>query len=145
MDIPAQLTALQAKIIGRLLEPQRVPWKAYFSGWLAMPLTAEQRAAVPAQSQHLWQLGTGLPFSSFPSKSIQAPRRVVAFLEAFRQLHPHRLVSPEDMPFQEVMGQPLFYSRQITHLGQPIAWEHWARQGRTTVKHLRDLVRSGAA
>ena len=65
MDIPAQLTALQAKIVGRLLEPERVPWKAYFSGWLAMPLTAEQRAAVPAQSQHLWQLGTGLPFSSF--------------------------------------------------------------------------------
>ena len=145
MDIPAQLTALQAKIIGRLLEPQRVPWKAYFSGWLAMPLTAEQRAAVPAQSQHLWQLGTGLPFSSFPSQSIQAPRRVVAYLEAFRQLHPHRLVSPENMPFQEVMGQPLFHSRQITHLGQPIAWEHWARQGRTTVQHLRDLLRSGAA
>ena len=98
VDIPAQLTALQAKIIGRLLEPERVPWKAYFSGWLAMPLTAEQRAAVPAQSQHLWQLGTGLPFSSFPSQSIQAPRRVAAYLEAFRQLHPHRLVSPEDMP-----------------------------------------------
>ena len=93
MDIPAQLTALQAKIIGRLLEPERVPWKAYFSGWLAMPLTAEQRAAVPAQSQHLWQLGIGLPFSSFPSQSIQAPRRVVAYLQAFRQLHPHRLVS----------------------------------------------------
>ena len=136
MDIPAQLTALQAKIIGRLLEPQRVPWKVCFSGWLAMPLAAEKRAAVPAQSQHLWHLGTGLPFSSFPSQSIQAPRRVVANLEAFRQLHPHRLVSPEDMPFQEVMGRPMFYSRQITHLGQPIAWEHWARQGRTTVEHL---------
>ena len=84
MDIPAQLTALHAKIIGRLLEPERVPWKGYFSGWLAMPLTAEQRAAVPAQSQHLWQLGTGLPFSSFPSHSMQAPRWVVACLDAFR-------------------------------------------------------------
>ena len=41
MVIPAQLTALQAKIIGRLLEPERVPWKAYLSGWLAMPITAE--------------------------------------------------------------------------------------------------------
>ena len=29
MDISAQLTALQAKIIGRLLQPnERVPWKA---------------------------------------------------------------------------------------------------------------------
>ena len=73
MDISAQLTALQAKIIGRLLMPERVPWKAYFSGWLAMPLTAERRAAFPAQSQHLRQLGTGLPSSSFTSHSIQAP------------------------------------------------------------------------
>ena len=55
------------------------------------------------------------------------------------------LVSPEDMPFQEVMGQRQFHSRQITHLGQPIAWEHWARQSRTTVEHLQDLLRSGAA
>ena len=43
------------------------------------------------------------------------------------------------------MGQPLFHSRQITHLGEPIAWEQWARQGRTTVQYLRDLLRSGAA
>ena len=48
VDIPAQLTALQAKIIGRLLEPERVPWKAYFSGWLAMPLTAEQEGCSPS-------------------------------------------------------------------------------------------------
>ena len=80
VDIPAQLTALQAKIIGLLLEPERVPWKAYFSSWLAMPLTGEQRITAPAQSQHLWQLGRGLPFSSFPAQSIQAPRRVVACL-----------------------------------------------------------------
>ena len=123
VDIPAQVTALQAKIIGRLLKPERVPWKAYFSSWLAMPLTAEQTITAPAQSQHLWQLGWGLPLSSFPTQSIKAPQRVVACLEAFRQLHPHRLVSPEHMPYQEVMGQAVFHSKQITHLGGPIAWE----------------------
>ena len=101
-----------------------MPWKAYFSGWLAMPLTAEHRAAVPAQSKHMWQLGTGLPFSSFPTQSIRAPRRAMAYLEAFRQLYPNRLVGPENLPFQEVMGQPLFHSRRITHLEQPIAWKH---------------------
>ena len=69
----------------------------------------------------------------------------MACLEAFRQLHPHRLVSPEHMPYQEVMGQSLFHGKQITHLGEPIAWREWARQGRTTVEHLRDLLRSGAA
>ncbi len=40
-------------IFGRLLEPERMPWKAYFSGWLAMPLAAEQRAAISAQFQQL--------------------------------------------------------------------------------------------
>ena len=77
-DIPAQLTALQAKIIGLLVEPSA--WKAYFSGWLAMPLTPEQRAAVPEQSQHLWQLSTALSFSSILGQSIQAPWRGVACL-----------------------------------------------------------------
>ena len=43
------------------------------------------------------------------------------------------------------MGQSLFHSKQMTLLGEPIAWEQWARQGRTTVEHLRDLLRSGAA
>ena len=143
VDIPAQLTALQAKTIGRLLEPE--PWKAHFSSWLGMPLTGEQRITAPAQSQHLWQLGRGLPFSSFPTQSIQAPRRVVACLKAFRQLRPHRIVSPEHMPHQEVIGQPLFHSRQITHLKEPIAWDYLARLDRTTVEHLRDLFRSGAA
>jgi hypothetical protein len=129
-DIPAQLTALQAKIIRRLLETVRVPWRqAYFSIRLAIPHTAEQRITAPAQSLHLCQLGKGLPISSFPTQSIQAPQRVVACLEAFRQLHPHRLVSAEQMPHQEVMRQPLFHSSQITHLGEPIAREHWARQG----------------
>ena len=80
MDIPAHLTALQAKIIGRLLEPERMPWKAYFSSWLAMPLTADQKITAPAQSQHLWQLDRGLLISSFPTQSIQAPHHVLAFL-----------------------------------------------------------------
>ena len=131
-DIPAQLTAL-AKIIGRLLDNERVPWRQayYFSIRLAMPHTAEQRITAPAQSLHLCQLGRGPPILSFPNQSIQAPQRVVACLEALRQLHPHRLVSSEHVPHKEVMRQPLFHSRQITHLGEPIAREHWARQGST--------------
>ena len=55
VDIPAQLTSLQAKITGRLLEPERVPWKAYFSSWHAMPLTAEQRFIVLMQQQIIEQ------------------------------------------------------------------------------------------
>ena len=143
-DIRAQLTALQAKIIGRFLEPERIAWKAFFGSWLSMPLTAEQRLSTPSQQQHLWQLGRYLPFSSFSTRSIDAPRRVVGYIDAFRLLHPHRLVAVDDLPYQEVMSQPLFHSWQIQHMGDPISWEAWARQGRVRLQHLRDLILSGA-
>ena len=70
VDIPAQLTALQANTNGRLLEPERVPWKAYFSSWVAMPLTAEQRI-IAQQSSIIVAAGQGttllqLPHSQYP-------------------------------------------------------------------------------
>jgi hypothetical protein len=37
VDIRSQLTALQAKIIGRFLEPEYIPWKAYLAFWLYRP------------------------------------------------------------------------------------------------------------
>ena len=110
MDIRAQLTALQAKIIGRLLEPEHQAWKAFFDSWLSMALTAEQILSTPPQQQPIWQLGRYLPFSSFSTRFIDAPARVTAYIDAFRQLHPHRLVAVEDPPYQEVMSQPLFHS-----------------------------------
>jgi len=144
VDIRAQLTALQANIIGRFLEPERIAWKSFFGSWLSMPLTHEQRLGTPSQQQHIWQLGSYLPFSSFNTRSIDAPRRVIAYIDAFRQLHPHRLVAVDELPYHEVMSQPLFHSWQIQHMGNPIAWEPWARQGRVRLQHLRDLILSGA-
>ena len=134
----AQLTALQAKVIGRLLEPERIAWKAFFHSWPSMPLTAEQMLTAP------WQLGRYLPFSSFSTRCIDAPARVTPCIDAFRQLHPHRLVAVEDLPYQEVMSQPLFHSWQIQHMGSPISWEAWARQGRVRLQHLRDIIISEA-
>ena len=142
VDIRAQLTALQAKIIGRLLEPEHKAWKAFFDSWLSMALTAEQILSTPPQQQHIWQLGRYLPFSSFSTRFIDAPARVTAYIDAFRQLHPHRLVAVEDPPYQEVMSQPLFHS---WHMGIPISWEAWARQGRVRLQHLRDIILSGTA
>ena len=134
----------QANIIGRFLEPERIAWKSFFGSWLSMPLTHEQRLGTPSQQQHIWQLGSYLPFSSFNTRSIDAPRRVIAYIDAFRQLHPHRLVAVDEMPYHEVRSQPLFHSWQIQHMGNPIAWEPWARQGRVRLQHLRDLILSGA-
>ena len=145
VDIRAQLTALQAKVIGRLLEPERVCWKAFFDSWLSMPLTAEQLLITPAQQQHIWQLGRYLLFSSFSTRCMDAPERVTAYIQAFRWLHPHRLVAVDDLPYLEVMSQPLFHSWQIQHMGSPISWEAWARHGRVRLQHVRDLILSGAS
>ena len=145
VDIRAQLTALQAKIIGRLLEPEHIAWKAFLDSWLSMPLTAGQILSTPPQQQPIWQLGRYLPFSSFSTRFIDAPARVTAYIDAFRQLHPHRLVAVEDLPHQEVMSQPLFHNWQIQHMGTPISWEAWARQGRVRLQHLRDIILSGTA
>ena len=41
------------------------------------------------------------------------------------------------------MSQPLFHSWQIQHMGNPLSWEAWARQGRVRLQHLRDLILSG--
>ena len=141
MDIPAQLTALHAKIIGRLLEPERVPWKAYLSSWLAMPLTAEQRMTAPAQSQHLQRLGRGYPSPAFP---IRASRPCGASWIAWRHsgsCTPTGWSAQSRCPTRRSWGSPCSTAGR----SQPRAWEHWARQGRTTVEHLRDLLRSGAA
>ncbi|CAL5226895.1 g9768 [Coccomyxa viridis] len=61
VDIRAQLTAFQAKIIGRLLEPEHIAWNAFFDSWLSMPLTAGQILSTSPQQQHIWQLGRYLP------------------------------------------------------------------------------------
>jgi len=63
VDIRAQLTALQANIIGRFLEPGRIAWKSFFGSWLSKPLTPEQRLGTPSQQQHIWQLGRYFSFS----------------------------------------------------------------------------------
>jgi hypothetical protein len=87
-DIRSQLTALRAKIIGRFLEPEYLPWKAYMAFWLYRP-----RECLPVpylfQQQHVRQRGSFLPFSTFDLAGMQAPTRVIQYLAAFRQLHPH--------------------------------------------------------
>ncbi|CAL5225230.1 g8018 [Coccomyxa viridis] len=68
--------------------------------------TGEQILSTPPQQQHIWQLG----LSSFSTRFIDAPARMTAYIDAFRRLHPHRLVAVEDLAYHEVMSQPLFHS-----------------------------------
>ncbi len=88
-----------------------------------MPLTAEQTFSTPPQQIH----------------ALLSTRR--PYIDVFRQLHPHRLVAVEDLPYQESMSQSLFHSQ---HMGSPISWEAWARQGNVRLQLFRDIILSGA-
>ena len=144
VDIRSQILALQAKVLGRLLEPEQLAWKAFFDFWLyrsAAWLAAQAPATLSARRQHIWQLGRFLLFSSFEARFLQAPLRVRRYVHAYQQLKPHRLRHPDSLSHHAVMSEPLFFNRQLRDAaGQPFAWEYWARQGLVRISHLRALV-----
>ena len=135
LAIPEQITALRAKVIGRLMEPEQLPWKAYFDHhmyrtrvWLATAGPAATAANLP----HVWQLGRFLISSSLDLRRASLPPRVQSYIAAYRLLAPHRIVDPCGLPHDAIMREPLFHNRRIcdpgTHL--PLAWHEWARRGR---------------
>ncbi len=84
MDIRSQISALQAKVIGRLQEPEQLAWKAFFDLWLSrIPawLSAQGQAALDARYQHIWQVSRFLLFFTFEASRLQAPPRVRKYVE----------------------------------------------------------------
>ncbi|CAL8465738.1 g5274 [Coccomyxa elongata] len=144
VDIWSQISALQAKVIGRLLEPELLAWKAFFDFWLYRSpawITAQGQATLDARHQHIWQLGRFLLFSTFDASRLQAPPRVRKYVESYQQLQPHRLIQPDSLSFHATMIEPLFLNRQLRDAdGLPFAWEDWARQGLVRISDLRSLV-----
>ena len=95
VDVSAQIMALQAKVLGRLLEPEQLAWKAFFDFWLhrsAAWLAAQAPASLSARHQHIWQLGIFLLFSSFPAERLQAPACMRQYVHAYQKLQPHRRI-----------------------------------------------------
>ena len=116
VDIRVQILALQGKVVGRLLEPEQLAKKTYFDHCLYRStawLTAQEPGTVLARRQHIWQLRRFLLFSSFAAKQVEAPQRVRQYLHAYQQLRPHRLRKPEAIGSDAVMGEPLFFNRQL--------------------------------
>ena len=145
LAIQQQLTALQAKVIGRLMEPEQLPWKGFFDHhlyrsreWLQ---AAEPAALAPAQ-QHLWQLGRHLIFSALDLGRADLPPRVRSYISSYRRLAPHRTVDPAALPHAAIMAEPLWHSRRIcdTTTRQPLAWPDWAGLGILRVGDLRELA-----
>ena len=129
------------KVLGRLLEPEQLAWKAFFDFWLhrsAAWLAAQAPASLSARHQHTWQLGRFLLFSCFPAERLQAPVRVRQYVHAYQKLQPHQRIQPDELSLDAVFCEPLFFNRQLTDAGgQPLAL---ARLGSVRVSHLRDLL-----
>ena len=94
--IQQQLAALQAKVIGRLMEPEQLPWKGFFDHHLYRSkewLQAAGAAASAPTQQHIWQLGRHLIFSSLDLGRADLPQRVRPYIASHRRLAPHRIVT----------------------------------------------------
>ena len=103
VEVPTQVQALQAKLVSRLLEPERLPWKVFQFHQLSSSQLARQL-----------QYGASVIFSSLTVSSLQLPTRLAGYVTAFRALHPHRLQPADAMSPADILNEHLFYNRQIT-------------------------------
>ncbi len=98
VHVPTQVQALQAKVISRLLEPERLAWKVFQLYHLS-------------QASQVQPLGYGasILFSTPSINQLQLPARLSAYVAAFRALRPHRLQSVHAMLPHDILNEPLFF------------------------------------
>ena len=102
VHVPTQGQALQAKVVSRLLEPERLPWKVF---------QLHQLSSAPCTQPLAY--GLGILFSTLSTSSLQLPARLSGYVSAFRALRPHRLLLPQDMQSEDVLNEQLFHNKQI--------------------------------
>ena len=102
VEVPIQIQALQAKVVSRLLEPERLAWKVFQLHHLA-------HAPQPRQLAY----GASILFSTASTASLQLPPRLLGYATAFKALQPHRLLPINAMPVEDILNEPLFFNRQV--------------------------------
>jgi len=104
---PTEVQTLQAKVISRLLESERLARKEFQLYHLG-------------QASQVQPLGYGarILFSTLNTDQLQLPARLSAYVAAFKAFHPHRLQSVTAMLPSDVLNEQLFFNRQIS---QPAA------------------------
>lgn len=106
VDVETHAACLRAKVIARLLQPHRHPWKVL--------MTANLRAATPT-------LGPALAVSSLLATRVpNLPPRLAAYVRGFQRTLPHRLKLPAKLSQHQIGAETLFYNRQIQHQGSPL-------------------------
>ncbi len=105
VHVPTQIQALQAKVLSRLLEPERLAWRVFQLYHLT-------------QGSQVQPLGYGasILFSTLSTDQLQLPARMSAYVAAFRALHPHCLQPVTAMLPLDILNEPLFFNRQTSQL-----------------------------
>ena len=85
VEVPTQIQALQAKVLSRLLEPERLAWKVFQLHHLCNAPQAQQLAA-----------------------------RQSGYVTAFRAWHPHRLLPLHGMSAEAVLNEPPFFNQHVS-------------------------------
>ena len=134
--------ALQAKVISRLFEPERLVWKAYAATHFSRSRAWLQgHPHIPPRTVGLLGYGIRVILTTRRTQDLGIESsRVRAYVQAYRRLQPHRLGLPSSLTAAQIAAEPLFHSLQITEDGRPFTptarYLALAQHGVTTVGDL---------
>ena len=118
VDVDAMITALQAKLVARLLAPDVLPWKQFFMQWLVRSETCFlAHPALTRRPVDQLRYGPRLLFSTYALRHIGMPARQLGYLVAFQSLRPHRAPLEGEPPLSMLLHEPLFYSCKVKDAG----------------------------
>ena len=121
-QVQEMVASLQAKIISRLLEPERLVWKDF--AVLHFGRSQQWLSSHPHISRRTVDiLGYGVRIL-FSTRMIQdlgiSSGRVRAYARAFGRLQPHRLVHPSSLTLAQIVVEPLFHNLRVLKGGRPL-------------------------
>ena len=134
--------ALQAKLISRLFEPEKLVWKEYAAIHFSRSETwLQNHPHVPARAVDSLGYGVRIILTTRRTQDLGVESgRIRAYIQAYRRLRPHRLVPPASLTAAQIAAEPLFHNLQITEGGKPLVPTAElltaARQGVTAVGDL---------
>ena len=113
VEVPTQIQALQAKVVSRLLEPERLAWKVFQLHHLSS-----------APHTRALAYGATILFSTVSINCLQLPARLTWYVTAFKALQPHRLLKVDAMPAEDVLNEPIFSIArfQYPRTGSALGW-----------------------
>lgn len=122
VTIPTMMASLQAKVVSRLLEPERLLWKAFLLSRLTRtPQWLAQHQGGGARAVDRLGYGARGIFSTrrLQDLGVNSPR-VLSYLRSYRELQPHRLVGPQALTRRQIFREPIFHNTQVMLDGAPL-------------------------